>query len=56
MENKSKNDQSSKQIQMVKTILSVKKSCTRCNGTGRLPQFNHIEGGICFKCRGIRYK
>lgn len=26
--------------------------CTRCGGTGRLPQFNHVENGICFKCRG----
>jgi hypothetical protein len=26
--------------------------CTRCNGTGYLPQFKHIEGGVCFKCRG----
>lgn len=26
--------------------------CPRCNGSGYLPQFNHVEGGICFKCRG----
>lgn len=26
--------------------------CDRCGGTGHLPQFNHVEGGICFKCRG----
>lgn len=26
--------------------------CDRCNGTGRLPQFSHIKGGICFKCHG----
>lgn len=26
--------------------------CDRCNGTGYLMQFRHIEGGICFKCRG----
>ncbi len=33
--------------------------CDRCNGSGRIPRYNHVEGGICFKCRGnkeiIRY-
>ena len=23
-----------------------------CNGTGSLPWFAHIEGGVCFGCRG----
>lgn len=23
-----------------------------CNGTGDLPWFNHIQGGVCFNCRG----
>lgn len=26
--------------------------CPRCNGSGYLHQFNHVEGGICFRCRG----
>jgi tetratricopeptide (TPR) repeat protein len=26
--------------------------CPRCNGTGHLPQFNHVENGICFLCFG----
>lgn len=26
--------------------------CSRCNGRGRIGIYNHIEGGICFKCRG----
>jgi 5-methylcytosine-specific restriction endonuclease McrA len=30
--------------------------CDRCNGTGHLPQFNHIQAGICFKCDGERFK
>jgi hypothetical protein len=29
--------------------------CNRCNASGRLPQYNHIEGGICFKCLGAKY-
>jgi len=27
-------------------------TCSRCSGTGHLPQYKHVEGGICFKCRG----
>ena len=26
--------------------------CNRCGGRGELPQYRHVEGGICFKCRG----
>lgn len=26
--------------------------CPRCNGTGYLPQFKHVEDGICFLCHG----
>ena len=32
-----------------------KTNCDRCSGTGRLPQYNHVEAGICFKCRGGKY-
>jgi hypothetical protein len=26
--------------------------CPRCSGTGYLPQFRHVENGICFLCHG----
>ncbi len=26
--------------------------CTKCDGSGKLPEFNTILGGICFKCSG----
>lgn len=26
--------------------------CDRCNGSGFLPQYSHIQNGICFKCGG----
>ncbi len=26
--------------------------CDRCGGSGYLPQYNHVEHGICFKCNG----
>ena len=27
-------------------------TCPRCGGSGYLPQYSHIEHGICFKCNG----
>jgi len=30
-------------------------NCDRCSGSGYIPKFNHIEAGICFKCRGKKY-
>lgn len=27
-------------------------SCSRCSGSGYLPEFSHVEGGVCFRCRG----
>ena len=26
--------------------------CDRCQGSGYLPQFNHVMDGVCFKCWG----
>ena len=26
--------------------------CDRCGGSGYLPQYKHVEHGICFKCGG----
>ena len=23
-----------------------------CNGTGSMPWFSHIQGGVCFSCKG----
>lgn len=28
--------------------------CPRCQGTGVLPQFMHIDNGICFLCEGSK--
>lgn len=25
-------------------------SCRKCNGTGRLPQHAHVDGGRCWSC------
>lgn len=26
--------------------------CTRCGGSGDMPQFRHVMGGVCFRCWG----
>ena len=36
------------------TVKHVQSICPRCNGTGRLPQYNHIQNGVCFKCGGTQ--
>ena len=28
--------------------------CSRCSGTGYLPHFSHVAGGVCFSCNGSR--
>jgi len=30
--------------------------CNRCNGVGIFSQYKHVEGGVCFKCKGNRYE
>ena len=27
-------------------------TCDRCSGSGYLPQYNHVQNGVCFKCGG----
>ena len=31
------------------------KSCKRCYGAGFIPQFKHVQNGICFQCNGSRF-
>lgn len=26
--------------------------CPKCGGSGRLPEYSHVDGGICFECMG----
>jgi hypothetical protein len=30
--------------------------CNRCNGSGSLPEYSHVQSGVCFKCNGARYE
>lgn len=30
--------------------------CSRCNGAGWFPKYIHVNNGICFKCRGVKYE
>ncbi len=27
-------------------------NCPRCSGRGYLPQYKHVQGGVCFRCGG----
>lgn len=27
-------------------------ACPRCGGTGYLPEYRHVQGGVCFRCGG----
>lgn len=31
-------------------------SCKKCNGTGFIPEYKHIQDGICFSCWGTGKK
>ena len=35
-----------------KDIMGHAQICDRCGGSGYLPQYMHVEGGVCFKCYG----
>lgn len=31
---------------------SLRPACSRCGGSGRMPMFAHVAGGVCFACNG----
>lgn len=33
-------------------LIKYCQKCDRCGGSGYLPQYNHVQKGICFKCMG----
>lgn len=35
-----------------KQVIAYAQICDRCGGSGYLPQYHHVEGGVCFKCYG----
>lgn len=37
---------------LAKDQVTVIDQCYRCDGSGKLVQFAHVHGGICFKCCG----
>jgi hypothetical protein len=30
----------------------ITETCPRCQGSGRLPHYRHVEHGRCFRCQG----
>lgn len=37
----------------IDSALVNKEECTRCNGTGILPEFEHVNNGVCYKCTDL---
>lgn len=35
-----------------KHVMAYAQICDRCGGSGYLPQYQHVQGGVCFKCQG----
>lgn len=29
--------------------------CSKCHGTGYIPEYRHVQEGLCFQCMGNRY-
>lgn len=38
---------------MARGYLAVKEGCLRCGGTGYIPKYDHVDEGICFRCRNL---
>lgn len=36
----------------MKDVVCHYSRCNRCKGSGYLPQYNHVQHGICFECNG----
>lgn len=30
-------------------------ACPKCGGSGKLYEFRHVSGGVCFRCNGARF-
>lgn len=41
---------------LVVAPITPPKACTRCDGAGRLPHFQHVKAGECFACHGTGHK
>jgi len=42
----------SSKIVTAKTGVKELVECSKCNGTGGIPSFNHVAEGVCFQCAG----
>lgn len=42
-------------LDLIGNIITHYTPCSRCAGTGWIPQYKHVQGGICFDCRGAKY-
>lgn len=37
------------------TLIIEHPDCSKCAGRGYIPEYNHVQGGICFKCGGTGF-
>lgn len=37
-------------------VLTPLTPCKRCGGTGYLPEYRHVQHGLCFRCSGKRFE
>jgi hypothetical protein len=44
--------QTDDQRKLIAVNIETASQCPRCCGSGDLPQFRHVQGGICFLCWG----
>lgn len=40
------------EVAAVTARLEADGKCTRCGGAGHLPQYDRVNGGVCFECDG----
>jgi hypothetical protein len=35
--------------------ISLLTPCSKCSGEGMIPEYTHVQSGICFQCGGAKY-
>jgi hypothetical protein len=37
-------------------FIGTKAACYRCHGAGWFPEYKHLKGGVCFRCKGEKFE
>jgi DnaJ-class molecular chaperone len=35
---------------------TIRVTCPKCRGRGRIAEYNHVSAGVCFRCEGYGYE